>query len=202
MQRGLINPGNRQISEPGGGGTLTHYQAKGGIISVSEMHQLIAKAVDIFRRSPGLDESGILESFLTLGMDRKTAVRLVVFLPMAYCYQMLPQVPFPGTFQTRLADGHISEERQLSSEPLWGEATEFARTESKHGLSKNDMLFLAGRSAEFNVINQLLKGGSKLEDIRLTCPLLLWFEDEPGVGEPKRRPFWRKKLDRILFRPK
>jgi len=25
VQRGLINPGNRQISEPGGGGTLTHH---------------------------------------------------------------------------------------------------------------------------------------------------------------------------------
>jgi hypothetical protein len=162
------------------------------------MHQLIAKAVDIFRRSPGLEESEIFESFLMLGMDRKTAARLVVFLPMAYCYQMLPQVPFPGTFQLRLADGRISEERQLSSEPLWREATEFARTESKYGLSKNDILLVAGRSAEFNAINQLLNRGSKLEDIRLTCPLFVWLEDGPDRGEPKRRPFWRKKLARIF----
>jgi hypothetical protein len=28
VQRGLINPGKRQISVPGGGSTLTHYQSK------------------------------------------------------------------------------------------------------------------------------------------------------------------------------
>jgi hypothetical protein len=144
---------------------------------VSEIQQLISKAVDIFRRSPGLEESEIFQSFLTLGMDRKTAARLVVFLPMAYCYQMLPQVSFPGTFHLRLGDGHISEERLLSSEPLWVEVVEFVRADIKRGLSRNDILFVAGRSAEFRAINQLLEGGSKLEDIRLMSPVLRSLED-------------------------
>jgi len=48
-------------------------------------------------------------------------------------------------------------------------------------VSKKDLLAVAGRGAELDAANQLLKQSSKLEDLVLTTALLKWPQEGPPL---------------------
>ena len=146
------------------------------------MKDTIAKAVEIFRRSPDLDEGAIFELLVASGLGRQVSARLVEFLPMAYVRVLLEQsgARFPDRFVRRLANGD-REERQLNSEPVWNHALEFAKSEANGVVSREEFLSLARRGAEYQAANELLKGGSKLSDIGFTPSLLLWPDNGPAA---------------------
>lgn len=56
----------------------------------------------------------------------------------------------------------------------------FGHAEIEHGISAQDLLSVAARSAEFDAANQLLNKGSKLQNIAFTPLVLNWPEDGPG----------------------
>ena len=101
---------------------------------------------------------------------------------MAYARVLLENsgVRFPNCYERRLQDGML-DKRPLSSEPVWNAALEFASVEAASGVSKQDFMAVAMRSAEFQAANELLNGGSKLSDIRFTPCLLLWPEEGPEL---------------------
>jgi hypothetical protein len=57
----------------------------------------------------------------------------------------------------------------------------FAQAEARRGASKEDVLAVAGRSAELDAANQLLKEGSKPKDLILTTALLKWPQEGPAL---------------------
>jgi len=142
---------------------------------------LISKAVAAMRSSPSSGDVEIFRTLVTDGLKPLVAARLVEFLPMAYCRLILRDsgVRFPNTFQRRLTNGTISSERLLSSEPVWNDAIAFARDEAKRGISREDLLVVAGRCAEFQAVNQMLNDGSQLKDIAVTPTVLMWRETGP-----------------------
>jgi hypothetical protein len=115
------------------------------------------------------------------GLTVPFAARLVQFLPMVYCRLMLEPsgVLFSGSFRLRLANGQITPERPLVSEPIWNEVLAFAKREIDGGISAKDILAIAARSAEFDAVNQLLNKGAKLENLSLTSVVFTWPEDVP-----------------------
>jgi len=115
------------------------------------------------------------------GIDASTTARLVEFLPMAYCRVMFKGtgIQFSDNFQRRLANGEITPEKPLSSEPVWNAVIDFAEDEVDRGISRDDLLSIAGRSAEFSAANQLLSQGSKLKDLRFTAMVLVWSDSCP-----------------------
>jgi hypothetical protein len=147
------------------------------------VNELISKAVAAFRSSPSRGDIEIHEALIAEGLEAQTAARLVEFLPMAYCRLLLGNsgVQFSSSFQRQEANSQVSSERQLSSEPVWDGVVAFAREEVKRGASPKDLIAVAGRSAEFDAVNQMLNKGSNLKDIVLTPTLLTW----PEVG-PRR----------------
>jgi len=130
------------------------------------MDEIISKAVAIFRVSRFAEDDELYRSFIRAGIEYQVAIRLVEFLPMAYCRLILAAsgAQFPNVFRRVLADG-TSEERLLSSEPLWGAVVAFAERESERGVSAENLLAIAARSAEFDAANKLLKRGAKLENL-------------------------------------
>jgi len=98
---------------------------------------------------------------------------------MAYCRVVLADsgVKFCERFQRKLADGQLSAERPLDSDPLWAATLSFAWAEKRSGVSRESLLVVAARSAEFDAVNQLAKRGTKLDDIVLTPTLFQWQED-------------------------
>src|SRR6185437_11323748 len=131
------------------------------------MNAVISRAVAIFRDSPNASDQEILRKLMVVGVDRVTASRLVEFLPMAYCRLLLADtgVKFCDRFKRKQADGRVSEERALNSEPLWAEALSFAKAEKRDEVNARALLVIAARSSEFDAVNQLANRGSKLNEI-------------------------------------
>jgi hypothetical protein len=60
------------------------------------------------------------------------------------------------------------------------QAAEILRTQSEiaAGSGFDELLPIVGRSSEFKAINSALHGGSRLEDMELSAPVLLWEDEE------------------------
>lgn len=138
------------------------------------MAGFISQAVVILRRSTVLTDEAVSRLLVAEGVERDLAARLVVFLPMAYCRLLLSRsgVRFSDNFRRLLPDGSISTEKPLSSEPVWESLVTFAQSEIERGMAEHDILAVAGRSAEFHAVNQLLQSGSRLENVVLSTPVL------------------------------
>jgi hypothetical protein len=145
------------------------------------MTDSIAKAVTVIRESTGSDDVALHRRLIAEGLTVPFAARLVQFLPMVYCRLMLEPsgVLFSGSFRLRLANGQITPERPLVSEPIWNEVLAFAKRQIDGGISAKDILAIAARSAEFDAVNQLLNKGAKLENLSLTSVVFTWPEDVP-----------------------
>lgn len=140
------------------------------------MNPDIRKAVDVIRSSTALDDAAIYKVLIADGVERESAARLVVFLPMVYCRLLLANsgAIFSNKYRSTLPDGTVSLVKLLVNEPLWNEAMEFAKAEIEGGVSGQDVLAIAGRSAEFHAANQLLERGSKLENLGFDAPTIRW----------------------------
>lgn len=145
--------------------------------------EAISTAVVIFRELLNSSDEEVFRKLVGTGVDRQYAARLVEFLPMAYGRLLLGKAGtrFSEMFQRMTPSGDLSAERPLSSEPVWGEVVSFAQAEAGRGVSRKDLLAVAGRSAELDAANQLLRQGSKLEGLILTTALLKWPQEGPPL---------------------
>jgi hypothetical protein len=141
------------------------------------MNEVISKAVSIFRGAPSAGDDEIYRALVKAGIEQQSAGRLVEFLPIVYSRLILAAsgAQFSNVFRRVLPNGTF-EERLLSSEPIWNAAVAFAETEADRGISGEDLLAVGARSAEFQAANRLLQGGSKLESLAFTPPVLTWRE--------------------------
>jgi hypothetical protein len=136
----------------------------------------IAQAVDLLRRQ--LDDISVYRELVAHGIERSIAARLVEFLPIVYCRLLLARsgVHFAETYCRVLPNGTRTSSRPFSGESLWNELMTFAEVEIATGVKRPQVLAIAGRSAEWRVVNELLRGKAPLEDVWLTEPDFLWPE--------------------------
>ncbi len=141
------------------------------------MRDSIAKVVHLFVSSPSLNDDEVFERLVAEGVERKLAASLLAFIPMVYVRIMLEKskVHFPDYYEQELLTGE-RETRPLSSEAVWGQLYNFARSQITQGISSQDLLNIAGRSAEFDAINQALNQGYELEDGVLGPCVVPWRE--------------------------
>lgn len=143
----------------------------------------IAAALRVFRSSPELTDEEVYQVLVAKGIERRLAARLVEMLPAAYCRVILEPTGarFTDTFQRSRKDGTTPAPVPLASEPVWKAALAYARREITQGLSRDDKLRLAGRSVEFRTANDLLKQGSKLQNIVFAPAVYEWPEQGPDL---------------------
>lgn len=146
------------------------------------MNEAIASALTIFRTSPNLDDESVFRALVDKGVERSLAARLVEFLPIAYCRILLLKsgVQFSNTFTRSASPLKI---QSLSSEPVWVPFLAYAESEIRKGASRQEILIIAGRSAEFDAVNQMLHKKAELKNIALTPILLPWPESGPEDDE-------------------
>lgn len=147
------------------------------------MREVVARAVAVIRNSPELSDTDVYRKLVAERIERKTAARLVEFVPMVYARLILAKsgMVFSGKYRRALPDGKFSPEARFSNEPIWTEAMRFAQAEIDRGVTPPDLLALAGRSAEFQALNQLLNRGSKLENVGFDIPTFRWPEEGPEL---------------------
>ena len=114
------------------------------------MEHEIEKATALFRRSRCLSDDELFDLLVLDGIQPLIAARLVELLPMVYCRLVLSGegARFADTFRRVLPSGELSDERELSSEPVWGAALAFAEREAERGASGDGRLAIAEHSAE------------------------------------------------------
>jgi hypothetical protein len=129
----------------------------------------LALAAALIRQFPLDTDDHLCRRLIVAGISAVCSARLIEFLPLAYCRVLLrgTGIRFSADFQRVLADGTLSPSRPLASEPLWNAAMEFAARQVQAGMSQQDLLAIARRSAEFDAVNQLLNRGSAPEDLIL-----------------------------------
>lgn len=134
---------------------------------------LLRKATTIFRSSPSLGDVELYHKLIANGIEAELATSLVQLLPIAYCRVILGNsgARFSNSFRRLRADGTFDTEL-FASVPVWNLVLAFAQSERESGVSKEEMLAIAARSAEFEAANQLLNTGSQLKDLVFTPPLL------------------------------
>lgn len=129
-----------------------------------------------------VDDDGLVRALVDRGVDRRTARRLVVFVPMAMGRVLLDGlgITFADTYLVSAAD-------PITQYPL-GEVDEFvtASTAAAEGrLSGAQVSALALRSAEVAAVNKALEAGSRPEDLVLGPAVTTWAE---AVPESKHKP--------------
>jgi len=147
------------------------------------MNESISKAIELFRNRPNIKDDEIFGTLVRDGVESRLAARIVEFLPIAYGRLILSKsgARFSDLFQRRTAGGEIVE-GALSEEPVWRAVLDFGRAEISRGISANELLLVAARSAEFDASNRLLNAGSKLENLVFTPTILAWPENGPETG--------------------
>ena len=146
------------------------------------MNEGIASALTIFRNSPELDDESVFQALVDKGVDRSLAARIVEFLPIAYCRVLLVKsgVQFSNSF-TRA--GSPLKVQSLSSVAIWVPLLAYAEANIREGATSQEILMVAGRSAEFQAVNQLLDKKAELKNLVLTPILLPWPKDGPDADK-------------------
>lgn len=130
--------------------------------------ELTIRGIELIGRgSKKMENEEMYEYLISKGFPEHEASELIIFLPPAFCRKMLPELNWPPYYFDFYSQKKIIR-REYRDNPRYliiEEATEAYWNDNPN----NDFILnIAGRSAEYNVINQLLNDGGKLEDLKLT----------------------------------
>jgi hypothetical protein len=139
----------------------------------------IEKAIAVFFANPDGDWTVIGAALQVAGYTPRQAWELFQFLPIAYVHvAFAPQgVVFTPTYL--LAHGHPSNRttHRFVDEPIYVQGVAAAEQYLSEGHSAWELRPGFHNSAEYSAILKLLNTGSEMENIRLTEPLLMEYEE-------------------------
>ena len=143
-------------------------------MSEKEIQNTVPKNFNLWvRKSIGLlgslgkvmENESASEFLVGHGIPENEAIEIVLFVPIAFCRKLLPQVKWPQAY--------IEFKNDIQSKRFYSENPRYLIIENEANLYWNDkpkkevILNVAGRSAEFKAINDLLLKGGRLEDIQM-----------------------------------
>jgi len=160
---------------------------------VGEIETQIRTYVDYLLSHPEADDEVVVNALMQSGLGKYRTFELVLWVPMAFGRAVLEGLDFtlPDTFQLMSSDGQQFTRRRFSDEPVYVEAHRFAVTFVAQGFPRNDLIAIAGRSAEFKAVNDALLKGSELKNLQPGEPVVSF--PDPS-SEPKldaNRPWWK-----------
>jgi hypothetical protein len=113
-----------------------------------------------------MENESASELLIGHGIPEDEVIEIVLFVPIAFCRKLLPQVKWHQEYIE--FENNNSIEKLYSKNPRYliidNEVNLYWRNQPK----KEVILNVAGRSAEFKAINELLLKGGRLEDIQVT----------------------------------
>ena len=131
-------------------------------------NELTKRAIELIGRdSGGMENEQLHEHLIANGISSFEAGEFIIFLPTVFCRKLLPELDWPLSYVDCYSEKRKIKRRYLDNIRYVVMQEE---TEKYWKAAPNNkwVLNIAGRSAEFNAINQLLNNGGKLEDVRLT----------------------------------
>ncbi len=140
------------------------------------LRQLIIYSLNTLLKYSNSEDIEIFNILILQGIDKNIAKKIIQFVPLAFCRVILESsgIVFSNYYQVSEYNGEISELRPLQDEEVFNEAIAIAIANSS-SLCGDELLVIAGRSAEFNVINELLNEGAFMNELELIPTLMLPF---------------------------
>ena len=126
------------------------------------------ETLEMILLNPNLGNNELLGKLVNDGMNENIATEILLFFPTALGRVFLSnqKINFPDEYL--LYNGEILVERKnLSNNPIFVELMEYSKKVLKYKLSKNDLINLLVRGAEFNAINKALNNGSDLSNLKI-----------------------------------
>jgi hypothetical protein len=168
----------------------------------TEIADAVAQAVAVFQAHPAADDETIDAALRARGIDERLVVRLIQFLPSAFCRVLLaPQgVRFRGQYVVMGPRGKDLGTYELADEPVFVEATIAARRELETEHGRQTFPAIAWRSSECKAVYSLVEQGEPLEAIICAALILHGMGDDypPGAGAPASasapvsKPWWQR----------
>jgi hypothetical protein len=155
-----------------------------------DLEEAVTLAVTVFQEHAGADDDRIERELLARGVDPALAVRLIQFLPIAFCrvFLRLQGVKFPDHYIVMGPRGVHVGTYPIDQEPVYVHATAAAERELEAGRGGAPFLAVAGRSAAFNAVMKLVQDGSALDGIMCSPPIL---QAQPEDAPTPERAGWR-----------
>jgi hypothetical protein len=122
----------------------------------AEFPSYATRAINLLTNSDGqLEDAQVIDLFLVNGIPHREAVVLLLFLPVAFCRNMLPQMQWHNYYWEYISDKtqakHLYDNNKRYS--IIQRALEGYLASN---FTQADYLKIAGRSASFRAINRLL----------------------------------------------
>lgn len=141
----------------------------------ADFEQLVKKAIYLVENSS--DDLAADEAFLKYltdnGIEYTAAVEILLFLPIAFVRQLFPMVKWLETY-TEFINEKTQIEKSYSETKTYQVILKVTTDYFANSPKEKTMLRIAGRSAEFNIINDILNNnsGSKIEDMELSSTII------------------------------
>lgn len=136
----------------------------------------VRKAILLIENNDTIDintDEAFLNYLIENGIQKSDAIEILLFLPIAFIRRVLPDFKWPDTYIEFVRKNKQVEKRYnetLSYQSIWQITTKYFENPNKDTVFK-----IAGRSAEFNVLNNVLNNhpDTKLEDVVISKTVLL-----------------------------
>ncbi len=139
-------------------------------IKISEFHSDVKKSIKLIGSlNESLEDEKLLELLNQSGIKENDAIEILTFLPIAFVRKMLPEMNWPKNYVEQLSDKK-QQKKEFSENQLYS-IMEYETKNYFGNKPESDVVIkIAGRSAEFKVINDLLlkNVNADITEIRFT----------------------------------
>ncbi|ASZ09871.1 hypothetical protein KTO58_26575 [Chitinophaga pendula] len=135
----------------------------------------VEKAICLLSNGDGSNSNEeVLTLFIDNGIKRREAGEILLFLPIVFVRLLLPQFDWPDSFYEPIT-GQQNEyvTKRYDEVPSFRIISQVANAYFENKPEKDTILKIAGRSAEFHSINNLLLKGLKLDEIKVTLSVVM-----------------------------
>ena len=135
----------------------------------TEFHSDVKKSIKLIENLNSLENDELLKLLTLNGIEEDSAIEIITFLPIAFVRKMLPNVNWRNNYIE-----YFSDKKQKMKSFAENELYKIIELETENYYSGNpkseNIIKIAGRSAEFKVINDLLlkNENADISEIKLT----------------------------------
>jgi hypothetical protein len=134
-----------------------------------------SRAVAVMHRMHDRPDEEIVDALVALGAERRHAIALVDFLPIAFGRPVLEKLGVRASETGQIQEGGSERTLRLLDDPVFADAAALANEAYAHGTMSADVFrALALRGAELGAVNEALSAGSKAADLELSPPMFRW----------------------------
>jgi menaquinone-dependent protoporphyrinogen IX oxidase len=125
------------------------------------------------RNEKSLENKDAIQLLIDNGINYQKATEIITFLPIAFVRNWLTAIDWKDNYIEYL-NGEYHQKR-FSETDSYIQILEITKSYFKRNPNKEVIIKIAGRSAEFNVINKLLleNPNAKIEDIKLSDTVIV-----------------------------